>query len=388
MTGAASDHALRPSSLEIAAGRMFGDYRSAVGIDHLADRGRTPLVALEEAVLPALAQARCLVSFSGGRDSSAVLAAATRAARREGLPLPVPITLRVRNAPKAQESEWQERVVRHLGLRDWELREVGDEMDRLGPFSLSVLRRHGVLYPPNTFLQIPMLEAARGGCLLSGFGGDELFASWRWRNHADALARRRRATAHDALRLAYAASPGALRAWRERGRYRLVGLNWLRPEATRSASRLAAAARAEQPRSWSRWVDWFSRRRSVCASQWSLSLLAADADTVLVHPLLDPRFLVAIARTGGRVGLGDRTAAMRAMFGEVLPDDLLSRPTKAEFGEAFWGRATREFAARWNGLGVDPDLVDPTALKLEWLKPRPHDDSAMLLHAAWLMGQA
>jgi hypothetical protein len=387
MSGSASDHALRPSSLEIAAGRMFGEYGDAGGIDHLEGRGRTPLAALEEAILPALAQSPCLVSFSGGRDSSAVLAAATRAARREGLPLPVPITLRVRNAPKAEESEWQERVVRHLGLREWELREVGDEMDRLGPFSVSVLRRHGVLYPPNTFLQIPLLEAARGGCLLSGFGGDELFASWRWRNHADALARRRRPTARDALRLAYAASPGTVRAWREGRRYGLVGLVWLRPEAARWASRLAAAARAEQPRSWSRWVDWFARRRSVCASQWSLSLLAADADTNLVHPLLDPGFLAALARSGGRFGLGDRTAAMRALFSEVLPEAVLSRPTKAEYGEAFWGHATREFAARWSGLGVDPELVDPAALKAEWLKPRPHEDSAMLLHAAWVIGQ-
>jgi hypothetical protein len=387
MTGVAGDESLRPSPLEVAAGRMFGEHGGAPGIAHADDRGRTPLAALEEAMLPALERAPCLVSFSGGRDSSTVLAAATRTARREGLPPPVPVTLRVRDAPRAEESAWQERVVRHLGLRDWELLEAGEDMDRLGPFSLSVLRRHGVLYPPNTFLQLPLLEAARGGCLLSGLGGDELFASWRWRNHADALARRRRRTPGDVLRLAYAASPRTVRDLREARRYRLVGLDWLRPEAARSASRLVAAARAEQPRSWARWVDWFARRRSVCASRWSLSLLALDADTVLVHPLLDPGFLAALARTGGRLGLGDRTAGMRALFGELLPDDVLARPTKAEYGEAFWGAGTREFAAGWTGAGVDPALVDVTALKREWLKPRPHEDSAMLLHSAWLAEQ-
>jgi Asparagine synthase len=387
MTGRAGDEALRPSSLEIAAGRMFGGHGGAAGVAGVDDRGRTPLAALEEAMLPALERAPCLVSFSGGRDSSSVLAAATRAARREGLAPPVPVTLRVRDAPRAEESEWQERVVCHLGLRDWELREVGAEMDRLGPYSVPVLARHGVLYPPNTFLQIPLLEAARGGCLLSGLGGDELFASWRWRNHADALAGRRRRTALDVARLAYAASPGPVRAWRETRRYRLVGLDWLRPEAVRSASRLVATARAEQPRSWARWVDWFARRRSVCASQWSLSLLASDADTVLMHPLLDSAFLAALARSGGRVGFGDRTAGMRALFGELLPDDVLARPTKAEYGEVFWGPATREFAESWSGNGVDPELVDPAALTREWLKPRPHEDSAMLLHAAWLAEQ-
>src|SRR5215212_1324990 len=90
-----SDEALRPTSLEIAAGRMFGEHGGAAGIARLDDRRLTPLEALEEAVLPALTQPPCLVSFSGGRDSSSVLAAATRAARREGLPAPVPVTLRI-----------------------------------------------------------------------------------------------------------------------------------------------------------------------------------------------------------------------------------------------------------------------------------------------------
>jgi hypothetical protein len=243
---------------------MFGEDPEAAGIPDLKE-ARAPLAALEQSVLPALERAPCLVSFSGGRDSSCVLAVAARAARREGLPAPIPVTLRVRDAPMADESAWQEQVVRHLGLRDWELREAGEELERLGPLSVSVLERHGVLYPPNPFLQIPLLEAARGGCLLSGLGGDELFASWRWRNHADALARRRRAAPLDALRLANAASPAALRRRRERRRYRLRELVWLRPEAASLASQLAADARAEQPRTWSRWVDWFARRRALRA---------------------------------------------------------------------------------------------------------------------------
>ena len=381
-------HPLRPGALEISVGKMYGEYHESEGLGRV-DRGLTPLAALEQAILPALQRPPCLVSFSGGRDSSGVLAAATGAARREGLHPPVPVTLRVSNAPSAEESSWQEHVVRHLGLRDWQVLNVGaDQMDRLGPLSTSLLRRHGLLYPPNTFLQLPLLEAARGGLLLTGFGGDELFAAWGWWYVADLLAWRRRPTLRDARRLAYAAAPaGARRRWdSRRGRFR--DMPWLRPETERIASRLASAANAERPRSWRRWIGWLVRRRSLCAARWSLSLLAADAGVHLFHPLLDPTFLAAVARRGGHLGFGDRTAVMRATFQGSLPDAVLRRPTKARYGEAFWGQRTREFARLWGGAGVDGELVDPVVLRREWLKPNPHEDSAMLLHAAWLSEQS
>ena len=380
---------LRPTALEVASGRMYGEYHQSRGLRQVGDRGLTPLAALEQAILPALERPPCRVSFSGGRDSSGVLAAATRAARREGLAPPVPVTLRVLDAPMADEAAWQERVVRHLGLREWEVREIGgDEMDRLGPFPTAVLRRHGVVYPPNVFFQVPMLQAARGGPLLTGLGGDQLFATWRWRYHADLLARRRYPTARDALRLAYAAFPAGVRRRREGRHNRFWDLPWLRPEVARIASEVAATTQAEQPRSWSRWVDWLIRRRALCAPRWSLSLLAADAGVTILHPLLDPTFLATVARTGGRLGFGDRTAAMRAIFSAALPDATLSRSTMARYDEAFWGPRSREFAARWDGGGVDGELVDPAKLRREWLKPNPHGSSAMLLHAAWLSEQS
>jgi asparagine synthase (glutamine-hydrolysing) len=63
-----------------------------------------PVTELERVVVPALRRPPCLVSFSGGHDSSLVLAAAARAARRERLPAPIPVTWRVRDAPAAEES--------------------------------------------------------------------------------------------------------------------------------------------------------------------------------------------------------------------------------------------------------------------------------------------
>ena len=75
---------------------------------------------MEQLLLPALSCNPCLVAFSGGRDSSAVLATATRVARQHGLDEPVPVTYRYQQHPRTWEVEWQELVVRHLGLKRWE----------------------------------------------------------------------------------------------------------------------------------------------------------------------------------------------------------------------------------------------------------------------------
>ncbi|MDA0179868.1 asparagine synthase-related protein, partial [Solirubrobacter phytolaccae] len=151
--------------------------------------GGVPATALEAAVR---VDGPCFVSFSGGKDSSAVLAAATHVARREGLPDPVPLTLRAAHEPHSHESDWQERVVAHLGLGDWVKIEVGDELDAVGPYARRVLERHGLLWPFNTHFHLPLLERAAGGTLLTGVGGDELWSSSR----AQVLRRRRRALAY------------------------------------------------------------------------------------------------------------------------------------------------------------------------------------------------
>ncbi|MFL5910985.1 MAG: asparagine synthase-related protein, partial [Gaiellaceae bacterium] len=94
-----------------------------------------PLEALERALLPALARPPCGVAFSGGRDSSALLAAAVRAARRAGLEEPVAVTLRFPGRARAEESRWQELVARAVGLERWEILEIGDELDFVGPLT-------------------------------------------------------------------------------------------------------------------------------------------------------------------------------------------------------------------------------------------------------------
>jgi asparagine synthase (glutamine-hydrolysing) len=126
------------------------------------------------------------------------------------------------------------------------------------------------------------------------------------------------------------------------------------------------------------------RTREVAATCWSLGLLANDANALLIHPLLAPRFLAAIAHVGGRRGLGVRTALMRALFAELLPEEVIARSSKARFDGAFWRADSRGFAEAWSGEGVDHDLVDPALLREEWLSPSPDARSVMLLQSAWL----
>ena len=121
----------RPLPLDVATGVALGAERRPPELP--APAAPTVLAALERAVLPALRRPPCLVSFSGGRDSSAVLAVAAYAAARHGLPAPIPATNRFPGAAEADESAWQERVIAHLGLSDWLRLDLGDELDVVGP---------------------------------------------------------------------------------------------------------------------------------------------------------------------------------------------------------------------------------------------------------------
>ena len=87
-------------------------------------------------------------------------------------------------------------------------------------------------------------------------------------------------------------------------------------------------------------------------------------DVDVSSPLLHPD-VVARARPTKAACSGAATA--RRCCGELvpdlLPDDVLARTSKATFTAATWGDHTREFAARWDGSGVDPDLVDAEELR-------------------------
>ena len=376
----------RLTALEVACGFPIGLDPDAPSLPPSV-KGEGPLAALERAVLPALQRSPCLVSFSGGRDSSAVLAVATAVARREELPPPVPVTLRFPAAPEADEAEWQQAVVRHLGIDDWVCVELQDELDLVGPVASRVHRRHGLLWPPNTHFHVPVLEMAKGGCVLTGIDGDGLLASWRWARPAGVLARRVRPEPRDVLRLGLAVQPRPLRRVVE-SRLSRPDLPWLRPQASRAVSLAWAADRSREPFRWDRRVRWWSRLRSLRMVLRSLDLVAERLGTRVVHPLADPRFLAAAADAGGRLGLGDRTAVMRSWFGPLLPGELIARPTKARLDGPFWATYSRAFIASWDGEGVDEALVDPLGLRRAWCADVPNAFTSTLLQAAWLASDA
>jgi len=370
--------------LELATNTMLG---SAVQTPPLPypSLGTTPLDAMEAAVLPAVARPPCVITFSGGRDSSLILAVATKVARREGLPPPLPATINFVGIEAAEESSWQELVIRHLGLGEWVQRDVTTELDRLGPIATDVLSRHGVLWPLNVYVHQALIEHAAGGSLMTGMFGDTVFGGGRWLRANQVLAGRQKPGLRDGLRVGFALAPRWARARILRQRSREVP--WLRPTAHEEFQRRYVEGQAGVPRRWDRWIEWYAGRRAVSISHQSMRAITGDVDALLVQPLADPGFLAALAHSGRSNGIGDRTDVMRSLFASVLPDALLARPDKARFGRAFRGGESAAFIDAWQGDGVDADLVDPEILKREWQSGVIDERSTLLLQSAWLHPQ-
>lgn len=372
---------LRPGPLEIACGLIVDGEPHAPALN--PDASRSLREAIDDAIRPALRRPPCLVSFSGGRDSSAVLAAAVALARREGLELPIPATHRFPAAPASHEDRWQEDVVAHLALTDWVRNTVTDELDTVGPVAQRVLRRHGVLWPFNAHLHVPLFERAAGGSLLTGVGGDELFGPQRWRAAQALLSGRARPRPRHLATLGLALAPTAVRREvlaRRHGRR----WPWLRPEVDTLIRRRRADWAARTPRRWHAALGWWWQSRTRLVLARTLELLGSDAQTQVVQPFLAPSVLSAAAGRFGVRGPADRTAAMHEAFGDVLPESVLARRSKATFDEAFCAHHSRAFAARWNGGGIDRSHVDPDGLAVVWNAVHPDPRSFSLMQAVWL----
>lgn len=346
-----------------------------------------PRRALEAAIRRALQRPPCVVAFSGGRDSSAVLAVATTVARREGLPEPIPVTRVFADAPETEETEWQELVVRSLGLDEWERIPIDDELDLLGDLATRRLLAHGVLWPPLMHCDIPMLERARGGSLVDGEGGDELFdPSHRIFPLARLLRRDARVSRPALKRVAGALGPypAVLRRVRRRNA-RLWP--WLRPEALEEAVRAMAAADAARPRTYRRSALVVPTRRTHRSLTRNRAVFAREVDVNLSSPFLDADVVHGVARLGGIFGFASRTEAMRHLFHDLLPDEVLARRTKAAFNGGVVRDGTRAFVEAWDGSGVDESLVDAPRLREAWRRPSVSALSWTLLQTAWLAGQ-
>ena len=345
----------------------------------------SPREALDQIVAGFLARPPCLLAFSGGRDSSALLAVAVSVARREGLPLPIPITLTYPGAEGTDESSWQRMVLDHLRLTERIVLTVQDEHDALGPVATPLLRHHGLMYPPNFAPTWRMMNRARGGVLLTGESGDEVFGIKRITPLTKLLAGHGRAARRLYPLAGRALAPAPLRrraAFQERYRR-----HWLREPveallAARDADDAAAYSLHAGRNAWQ-----FAFRRCVRRCYETMQTLGREIDVEYVQTFGEPDFVAALAHAAGFWGWTGRTSAMTHLFADLLPREVLERATKAQFTHAVFTEHTRSFARRWDGTGVDTELVDPEVLRDNWLSESPHAPTMTLLQQAWLHAQ-
>jgi asparagine synthase (glutamine-hydrolysing) len=313
------------------------------------------------------------------------LCLAVQLAAREGLPPPVPATLHFGNVGGTGEDEWQELVIRHLGLTDWIRLSFTDELEALGPVATALLERFSVLSPPNLYLHVPLFEAARGGALLTGVGGDEIFDSEPSRLGL-LLSRRTTPRLRDLRRVALVVAPRPLRERALRHRRRVTH-PWLRPAAQDWLARLVAREEAAMPERWEQALRTWWASRYVQGSTRGFVAVAAEHTVAAAHPFLAPQFLSALSVAGGPGGFMDRGEVLQRLFADVLPPELERRRDKAVFDAAVWGTRVKTFADEWDGTGIDGDLVDIDALQRSWLAGERDYRTLLLLQTAWLAGQ-
>lgn len=370
----------RLTALETVAGSPYGLDPFAPALP--TSSGATPRQALERSILAALRRPPCLVTFSGGRDSSTLLALASALAGANGLAAPVPVTHRFPEVPESDESEWQELVIARLGLSDWVKVEWADQMDIVGSIAAAVLGRHGQVMPFNAHFMAPMLERAAGGSLITGVGGDELFGPVDRRVLAAMRYARRPPRRSELRRLVGELAPRRVRLARAVASHPFREFGWIRPAVRNVLARDFARAYA-MPLRWDRSIDRMWQSRYVQCSRATLSALAADYGTDLAAPFFDPLVLADFAASAGPAGLDKRETSLPALAGELLPPELFARETKASFDRAFFNRHARAFAESWDGTGVDERLVDRELLRAEWLSERPSANTFSLMQQAW-----
>jgi hypothetical protein len=368
--------------LDVAGGMVFGSLPRG---EPWLEQGEcdSPRQAIEAFVLDGLQRAPCLVSFSGGRDSSALLALATAVADREGLPRPVPITARFQ-VEETNEDEWQQLVLEHLGITEWIRVELTEELDLLGPAGSGFLSRHGLRYPQNVHFQEPLLRTASGGSLLSGAGGDELFEPHRWARAADVLARSVPMRRSDLLVVGAALSPRMIRA-RVHHRGQLEVPDWLRLSGRRRLLRRLHVWLGEDAVRYDAHLDWWRRSRYINHGQRSLELLAEDHGVTFIAPFSEERVMRAMAADRGRLGFPSRASAMHYLFADLLPQATIERQSKASFDSPLVGPATRAFAEVADPTTVlSEDLVDMGALRRAWQREQIDIRSLPALQLCWL----
>jgi len=328
-------------------------------------------------VLDAVAEFdQAYVSFSGGIDSTLVLSVAVAVARRAGLPEPIPVTLCFPSVNTAQEGEWQQRVVEALALREWERIVVDDQLDFVGPYAERHLTAHGVLFPPNVHFHAPMLDFARGGVLLTGLDGDGVLGSWKYGH----LWTRRLNTYKGVVAAEALATTFARPLLRRKPRH--DGYEWLVPEVRSRMLLRDAEERWDEPIVWRAREEWVAGRRYLNMAEHSLGLVAAASGAAVHHPLLDPRFIGALASLRPIRGWPNRATLVRDLFADHLPVPVFQRRTKATFDDAVYCDASKAVMARAGTDKLPPEVDGPRLVHV--LRSGDAGPLGMLIQHLWL----
>lgn len=380
---------LRLSPSEIVMGLPLSSTAGVLPHVDLPPSSGSARLALREVLRQVVDSGPVFISFSGGRDSSAVLAVATSVAREHGRPLPVPITYRYPGDEDANEDEWQDLVLHHIGVTERVVVTITDQQRLLsGPAQESMARR-GLVWPPSLNLQHEMFSRVSGGVLLTGEGGDEMFIGRRSAPVAKlrrTLRRRQRPGLRVMTDAARALLPHQRRARAEVEETWARVAPWLQGPA-REQFIEAIAADFVDPLRWDLSIRRTIRRPLARAIYHNMDLVARDYDIQLIHPLLAPEFVSAWIGEGGRWGFTGRTAAMRHAFADVLPEPILGRSTKSFFNAARMGPFERTFARQWDGTGLDLEHVDADLLRQAWLNEDFIGRSDSALMAAWMASE-
>ncbi len=372
----------RPTADEICVATMYGRIP-----------GRAPLApstagtvreAIELELLEVLQRGPCVISFSGGRDSSALLAIALHVARREGLPEPVAVTDRYPHVPESLEDDWQRMVIDHLRCTTWEILDhpVGAH-ELLGDLTLHWLERLGVLHPFNWATFAGSMQLATGGTLVTGYGGDEIFVG-SLRPYYSALRNRIRPPLRRTHTLPFELLPARARARLFRrhtrpGRARLA-------RGGPAARLIATEARdiASVPWAYDEMITGAYLDRDHQAVVESTAALGRELGAAVRHPSRSGRVLSAAARQYGSAHPRGRAAGLRELVGDLLPDAALTRASKADFTMWSLGDLTRERLREWGGVGIDEQRIDRQRMLDELLSDDPTAQAFLAVHAGWL----